>query len=183
DKNDWLLMLDEIQTGMGRTGKWCAFQHTDIFPDVITLAKGLGNGFPIGACLTKGKVADILQPGTHGSTFGGNPLACKAALAVIDIIKQNNLLSRVQELSERFKQGFSQSLSKITGIIRIKGLMIGIELEQPCGKLVVKALEQNILINVTAERVIRLLPPLIITDKQADEIIAKVSNLIQEELS
>jgi len=185
DQNNWLLMLDEIQTGMGRTGKWCAFQHTDIFPDVITLAKGLGNGFPIGACLTKGKVADILQPGTHGSTFGGNPLACKAALAVIDTIKQDNLLARVQELSDRFKQGFTQALRKTAGVkeVRIKGLMIGIELEQPCGQLVAKALEQNILINVTAERVIRLLPPLIVTDEQADEIIAKVSNLVQEELS
>ncbi|MCK5876287.1 MAG: aspartate aminotransferase family protein [Candidatus Marithrix sp.] len=185
DQNNWLLMLDEIQTGMGRTGKWCAFQHTDILPDVITLAKGLGNGIPIGACLTRGKVATILQPGTHGSTFGGNPLVCKTALAVINTIQQDNLLSRVQELSERFKQGFKKNLTNVTGIkeIRIKGLMIGIELEQACGHLVSKALEHNLLINVTAEKVIRLLPPLILTNQQADEIIVTVSNLVKEELA
>ncbi|MDM8567289.1 acetylornithine transaminase [Candidatus Halobeggiatoa sp. HSG11] len=184
DQNNWLLMLDEIQTGMGRTGKWFAFQHTNILPDVITLAKGLGNGVPIGSCLTRGKIADILQPGTHGSTFGGNPLACKAALAVINTIQQDNLLSRVQELSKRFKQGFENNLTDIGGVkeIRIKGLMIGIELEQACSQLVVKALEHNLLINVTAERVIRLLPPLILTNEQADEIISTVSNLVKEEL-
>ncbi len=182
DANNWLLMLDEIQTGMGRTGKWCAFQYTDILPDVITLAKGLGNGVPIGACLTRGKVADILQPGTHGSTFGGNPLACKAALTVINTIKQDNLLSRVQELSERFHQGFTQALKGVARVkeIRVKGLMIGIELVEPCGQLVAKALERNLLINVTAERVIRLLPPFILTNEQADEIIATVSDLVQK---
>ncbi|MBE9561802.1 MAG: aminotransferase class III-fold pyridoxal phosphate-dependent enzyme, partial [Proteobacteria bacterium] len=183
-QNNWLLMLDEIQTGMGRTGKWCAFQHTNILPDVITLAKGLGNGVPIGACLTRDKVADILQPGTHGSTFGGNPLVCKVALAVINTIKQDNLLLRVQELSERFKQGFNKNLANVSGVkeIRIKGLMIGIELEQACSQLVIKALAQNLLINVTAERVIRLLPPFILTNEQADEIIVTVSNLVKEEL-
>lgn len=181
DRHQWLLMLDEIQTGMGRTGQWCAYQHTDILPDVVTLAKGLGNGIPIGACLARGKVAEIFQPGTHGSTFGGNPLVCRIALTVIDTIEQNNLLQRAQILGQRFSEGFSKSLDGVVGVrdIRVKGLMVGIELEKPCRPLVTQALEQQLLINVTAERVIRLLPPLILTDSQADDIIALVSQLIQ----
>ncbi len=181
DRHNWLLMLDEIQTGMGRTGKWCAYQHTDIQPDVLTFAKALGNGVPIGACLARGKVANILQLGTHGSTFGGNPLACQVALAVIETIENDNLLQRAQELGERFYKGFSKALASVAGVreIRVKGLMIGIELDKPCTQLVSHALEKGLLINVTAERVIRLLPPFILDDAQADEIIGKVSQLIQ----
>jgi acetylornithine/N-succinyldiaminopimelate aminotransferase len=181
DHHHWLLMLDEIQTGMGRTGKWCAYQHADILPDVLTLAKGLGNGVPIGACLARGKVAEIFQAGTHGSTFGGNPLVCRTALAVIETIENDNLLQRAQELGERFYQGFSKALASVAGVreIRVKGLMIGIELDKPCTQLVSQALEKGLLINVAAERVIRLLPPLILDDAQADEIIGKVSQLIQ----
>lgn len=182
DRHQWLLMLDEIQTGMGRTGQWCAYQHTDILPDVVTLAKGLGNGVPIGACLARDKAAEIFQPGTHGSTFGGNPLVCRVALAVIDTIEQNNLLQRTQALGQHFYQGFSKALDGVIGVqdIRVKGLMIGIELEKPCRQLVTEALKQQLLINVTAERIIRLLPPLILTDSQADDIIALVSQLIRE---
>jgi acetylornithine aminotransferase len=185
DRHAWLLMLDEIQTGIGRTGQWCAYQHAGILPDVVTFAKGLGNGVPIGACLARGKVATILQPGTHGSTFGGNPLACRAALAVLESIEQQHLLQRAAQLGQRFYHGFSKALNGVKGVhqIRVKGLMIGIELEKPCRQLVTLALEQQLLINVTAERVIRLLPPLILTDAQADDIIALVSRLIQEFLN
>jgi acetylornithine aminotransferase len=180
DHHNWLLMLDEIQTGNGRTGKWCAYQHAGILPDVLTLAKGLGNGVPIGACLARGRAAEVLVPGSHGSTFGGNPLACRAALAVIETIEHNKLLQRAQELGQRFYQGFSKALDGVDGVqeIRVKGLMIGIELDRSSGQLMSKALSKQLLINVTAERVIRLLPPLIISDAQADEIITTVSQLI-----
>ncbi len=181
DHHNWLFMLDEIQTGMGRTGQWCAYQHTEILPDVLTLAKCLGNGVPIGACLARGQVADILQPGTHGSTFGGNPLVCRAALAVIETIEQDNLRQRAEKLGQRFYQGFLKALEGTAGVqeIRVKGLMVGIELDKPCGQLVNQALEKQLLINVTAERVVRLLPPLILSDTQADEIISTVSQLIR----
>ncbi len=181
DRHNCLLMLDEVQTGMGRTGQWFAYQHVGILPDVLTLAKSLGNGVPIGACLARGKVADILQPGTHGSTFGGNPLACRAALAVIETIEKQRLLQRAQILGQRFYQGFIRELEGVATVqdIRVKGLMIGIELDKPCTELVAKALEQGLLINVTAERVIRLLPPLILSDNEADKIINLVSNLIR----
>ncbi|HAI70185.1 MAG TPA: aspartate aminotransferase family protein, partial [Gammaproteobacteria bacterium] len=180
DQNNWLFMLDEIQTGMGRTGQWCAYQHTDIMPDVLTLAKGLGNGVPIGACLARGKAAQVFQAGNHGSTFGGNPLVCRVARAVIETIEQENLLQRVQQLEQRFYQGFSKALDGIASVqaLRVKGLMIGIELDRPCSQLMSQALEKQLLINVTAGRVIRLLPPFILSDTQADEIIATVSHLI-----
>jgi len=180
DRHNLLLMLDEIQTGMGRTGEWFAYQHAGILPDVLTLAKALGNGVPIGACLARGKVADIFQPGTHGSTFGGNPLVCRVALAVIETIEQNNLVQRTQALGQRFHQGLTSALKGISCDIRVKGLMIGIELDKPCRELVNKALEKQLLINVTAERVIRLLPPLILSDAQANDIIATLSHLIRE---
>lgn len=185
DQHNWLMILDEIQTGIGRTGKWCAYQHTEIKPDVLTLAKGLGNGIPIGACLARGQAAHLFQPGSHGSTFGGNPLVCRTALAVLETIQQNHLLDRVAELEHIFKQGFTQQLQSVNGVkaIRIKGLMIGIELDRPCGALVHSALQQHILINVTAERTIRLLPPLILTDEQADMIISILSCLIREFLT
>lgn len=181
DQHNWLMLLDEIQTGIGRTGKWCAYQHSEIKPDVLTLAKGLGNGVPIGACLARGQAAHLFQPGSHGSTFGGNPLVCRAALAVIETIQHDDLLTRVIQLEQRFKQGFSQQLQNVPGVkeIRIQGLMIGIELDRPCGALVNIALAQQLLINVTAERNIRLLPPLILTDEQADMIITLLSRLIQ----
>ena len=180
DRHQWLLMLDEVQTGMGRTGQWFAFQHENITPDVLTLAKALGNGFPIGACLVQGKAVDILKPGMHGSTFGGNPLACSAALAVIQTLEQENLISRAQQLGEQLMEGFSQSLSGLSHLqeIRGRGLMLGIELKIPCGALVNDALKKGILINVTAEQVVRLLPPLILTDQQAKELIETLSSLI-----
>lgn len=181
DQHEWLMMLDEIQTGTGRTGKWFAYQHTGILPDVMTLAKGLGNGVPIGACLARGKAAALFQAGSHGSTFGGNPFACKVASTVLDSIEHDDLLARVQALSKRFMQGFQQSLAGVAGVnvIRNHGLLIGIELDRPCGELVKLALAEKLLINVTAEKVIRLLPPFILSDAQVDEIVDTLSHLIK----
>ncbi len=185
DQQQWLLMLDEIQTGIGRTGKWVAYQHNQILPDILSLAKGLGNGVPIGACLARGVAAELFAPGSHGTTFGGNPLVCRAALAVLDTIEQDNLLQRVNELSLRFKQGFEIALNGLQGVqsIRLKGLLIGIELDRPCAELVQQALSQHVLINVTAGNVIRLLPPFILTDSQADKIILTVTGLIKNFLA
>lgn len=180
DQNNWLLMLDEIQSGMGRTGKWFAYQHEDIKPDVLTLAKALGNGVPIGACLARGKPADTLQPGSHGTTFGGNPFASRTALAVIETIETENMIERCAELGEHMLQRFKQRLQPIDGVneIRGKGLMLGIELDRPCAELVQQALDSQLLINVTAGNVVRLLPPYVIDTEQADVIVETVSDLI-----
>jgi len=182
DQNEWLMMLDEVQTGMGRTGRMFAHQHNNIVPDVMTLAKALGNGMPIGACLAKGAAAEILVPGTHGSTFGGNPLACAAASAVIDTLEKEQLIKRAATLGTRLLDGFQERLGHQEGIKEIRGcgLMIGIELDRPCGNLVGAALMLGkILINVTADNVIRLLPPLVLTEAQADELVATLSGIIK----
>ena len=180
DQNDWLLMLDEIQTGMGRTGQWFAFQHNQIQPDVMTLAKALGNGVPIGACLANEKAGEIMQPGNHGSTFGGNPLMCATASTVIDTIKAENLVDNARELGKYLLDGFTEKLSQINGVTEVRGLglMIGIELENDCTELVQLALDKKLLINVAGGNVIRLLPPLIINQQHADTIIDIVSDLV-----
>jgi acetylornithine/N-succinyldiaminopimelate aminotransferase len=180
DANDWLLMLDEIQTGMGRSGKWFAHQHNGIKPDVMTLAKALGNGVPIGACVATGKAAEVLTPGTHGSTFGGNPLACAAAIAVVDTIENEKLVARAATLGEQLLEGFRARLADQSMVknIRGMGLLIGIELNEACPELVAAALAKGMLINVTANSVIRLLPPLIMSDAQAQHIIDTVCDLI-----
>ena len=185
DQHDWLLMLDEIQTGMGRTGEWFAFQHSTIHPDVMTLAKGLGNGVPIGACLAKGKAAEVFKPGNHGSTFGGNPLACAAANAVIDTIESQQLIARAEHLGKLLKNGFNQQLREVAGVKAIRGfgLMIGIELDRDCPALPALALQSGLLINVTASKVIRLLPPLILSDNQAERIINDLSALVKSFLN
>lgn len=182
DQHGWLLILDEIQTGMGRTGKWFGFQHSDIFPDVMTLAKGLANGVPIGACIAKDGAAELFQPGKHGSTFGGNPLACATACAVVDSIEKHDLLSRASELGQRICAGLALELKANDRVsdIRNIGLLIGISLNKPCGELVKLGLEQGILINVTATNVIRLLPPLILSDAEADLIVSKTVQLIND---
>jgi acetylornithine aminotransferase len=182
DRNEWLMMLDEIQTGMGRTGKMFAHQHNSITPDVMTLAKSLGNGVPIGACLAKGKAAETLGPGTHGSTFGGNPLACAAASAVIDTMEAEGLTGKAAEMGKQLLDGFQSELGELEGVKEIRGLglMIGIELEQPCAELVGKALEKGLLINVTADSVIRLLPPLILNDEQADLLTTTLVQLVKD---
>lgn len=185
DENNWLMMLDEIQTGICRTGKWFAHQHNGITPDVMTLAKALGNGVPIGACLAKGEAAKLFQPGNHGSTYGGNPLVTAAALAVIDTCEKDNLADRAANLSDKIITGFKESLKDIDAVvdIRAKGLMIGIQLDRPCAELVKAGLDAGILINVTAGDIIRLLPPLIISDEQADQIVKMVSDLIRSFVS
>ncbi len=182
DEHDWLMMLDEIQTGICRTGKWFAHQHNGITPDVMTLAKALGNGVPIGACLAKGKASKLFQPGHHGSTYGGNPLVTSAALAVVDTCKKYNLDVQAKNLGEKLLNGFRNSLEDLDAIIDIrgKGLMIGIQLDRPCAELVKAGLDAGILINVTAGDVVRLLPPLIISDKQSDKIVEMVSELIRK---
>ena len=182
DDNDWLMMLDEIQTGVGRTGKWFAYQHSNAVPDVVTIAKALGNGVPIGACLARNKAADMMQPGSHGTTFGGNPLACRAAIAVLESLEQEQCLANAEKLGKYLLDGFATALAGVDAVSEIRGLglMIGIELDRPCGELVGKAIEQGLLINVTADRVVRLLPPLILTSKQADIIVEQVSTLIRE---
>ncbi len=185
DEKDYLMILDEIQTGVCRTGKWFAGQHSQIVPDVMTLAKGLGNGFPIGACIARGKAADILVPGTHGSTFGGSPLSCAAALATLKTMEDEALGQRALELGDYFQSCFKKTLAaliekNIILDIRGKGLMLGIELDRPCTELVKQALDKKLLINVTADSVVRLLPALITTDEEADEIISIVSELIIE---
>ncbi len=181
DQHGWLLMLDEIQTGMGRTGRPFAYQHSGIKPDVMTLAKALGNGVPIGACLASGEAATLFGPGNHGSTFGGNPLACRAALTVLQILERDRLAERAGVLGERLLAGFGARLSGLAGVrqIRGRGLMLGIELDRPCGALVAQALAAGLLINVTAERVIRLLPPLTLTEAEADVLLERLSGLIE----
>jgi acetylornithine aminotransferase len=180
NRHNWLLMLDEIQTGMGRTGRWFAHQHLGIQPDVMTLAKGLGNGVPIGACLARGPAAEIFQPGNHGSTFGGNPLAASAALAVLKTIRDDDLIERAAQLGQQMLTGFTRRLAPVAGVVDIRGqgLMLGIELDRPCAELMLQALTHKLLINVTADKVVRLLPPLIISETQADEIVSRVSELI-----
>ena len=182
DEHDWLLMLDEVQCGIGRTGKWFAYQHTDIQPDVMTLAKGLGSGVPIGACLTAGLAAGIFQPGNHGSTFGGNPLACTAWLATLNIAEQDNLLAHAENLGRFIHDGIINALQGTKGIkeIRGQGLMIGVELDKPCGILVQQALDKGLLINVTADNVIRLLPPLVISQDEAQQLLDILCPLIND---
>ena len=182
DKHDWLLICDEIQSGMGRTGKWFAHQHEGITPDVMSLAKALGNGMPIGACLAHGAAAELIQPGTHGTTFGGNPIACRVGLTVIEQLDKRGLVSRAGELGDRMRDGFRNSLHNQPGItdIRGRGMMMGIELDTPCAELVGIALAEGILLNVTAGNVVRLLPPYILTDEQADELVRRISDLIIE---
>jgi len=180
DQHDWLLMLDEIQTGMGRTGKWFAHQHTNIQPDVMSVAKALGNGIPIGACLARGAAAELIQPGSHGTTFGGNPFASRAGLTVLEQIEKNDLVNRAASLGERIQAGLRERLHNRSAVTEIRGngLMIGIELDRTCTDLVKHALDAGLLINVTAGNVVRLLPPLILTDKEADQIVDTLSNLI-----
>lgn len=182
NNKNWLLMVDEVQCGMGRTGKWFAHQHAGILPDVMTLAKGLGSGVPIGACLTAGKAVEVFHPGNHGSTFGGNPLACAAGYTTLNVIEQDQLLAHAENLGQFFKQQFSQQLQGIAGVVEIRGqgLMLGIELDRPCAELVKRALTQGLLINVTADSVIRLLPPLIMSQTEAQLLVDGLCPLIKE---
>lgn len=185
DENDWLLICDEVQCGMARTGKWFGYQHAGIQPDIATLAKGLGSGVPIGACMAGGKAAKLFGPGNHGSTFGGNPLACTAALTTIETIEQEGLMARAERIGGLLRQSFKESLSGQSGVIDIRGqgLMIGIELDRPCGELVQRALDAGLLINVTADKVVRLLPPLVFGEAEAKELVERLTPLIKQFLS
>jgi acetylornithine aminotransferase len=182
DEKRWLLMVDEVQCGLGRTGKWFAHQHAGIKPDVMTLAKGLGSGVPIGACLTAGAASGVFKPGNHGSTFGGNPFACIAALTTLDVIEADGLLARAGALGERMRSELRTRLSDAKGVneIRGDGLMIGIELDRPCGELAKIALEAGLLLNVTADTVVRLLPSLVMSDAEAEQLITITARLIRE---
>jgi acetylornithine aminotransferase len=181
DRQGWLLMLDEIQTGMGRTGRLFACQHEEVLPDVMTLAKGLGNGVPIGACLARGVAAELFGPGSHGSTVGGNPLACSAALAVLDVLATEDLPARAATLGDDLVTLFRHRLQDVAGVVAVRGrgLMIGIELDRPCADLVGQALAEGLLINVTADKVVRLLPPLVFTDEQAQLLVDTLTPLIR----
>ena len=185
DTHGWLMMVDEVQTGIGRTGKWFGFQHAGIVPDVMSLAKGLGNGVPIGACLAAGTASELFAPGNHGSTFGGNPLACRVAHTVLEVVERDGLVARAAELGGRLRDGLASRLAGIKGVLDVRGLglMIGIQLDRPCGGLVKQALERGLLINVTADSVIRLLPPLVMTDEQADQLVGILSELVAAFLS
>ncbi|HEX5801609.1 MAG TPA: acetylornithine transaminase [Azospira sp.] len=181
DEKGWLMICDEVQCGMARTGNWFGFQQAGILPDVMTLAKGLGSGVPIGACLTAGKAAGLFGPGNHGSTFGGNPLACTAALTTLATIERDGLMARAASVGEAIRQGLAAALAGVPGIVDIRGqgLMIGVELDRPCGELVTRALDAGLLINVTADKVVRLLPALVISDAEAKELVERLSALIR----
>ena len=182
DEHDWLLMIDEIQSGMCRTGKWFACQHEGVVPDVMTLAKGLGNGVPIGACLARGDAARVFKPGSHGSTFSGNPLVCRVALAVIDLLEKGKLADRAAKLGQRLLGKFKETLGQVAGVsdIRGRGLMLAIELDRPCKDMLMLALARGMLINVTADNIIRLLPPLIMTDDEADFLAAELAGCVRD---
>ena len=182
DKHQWLLMLDEVQTGNGRTGQYFCYQHSDIIPDVVTTSKGLGNGVPIGACLSAGRATNVLQPGNHGSTFGGNPLACGAALATVETICSEHLLQRATIIGERIINSLRSQLNHCKHVQEIRGLgcMIGIQLDRPCKSLFSKAMDKGLIINITADSVIRLLPPLILSDEEADEIVSILVPLVDQ---
>ena len=184
DKNNLLMIVDEVQTGMCRTGRWFAFQHEKILPDIMTIAKALGNGVPIGACLARGKSAKLFQVGSHGSTFGGNPLASSVALEVINILETKKIDKHAAELGSYFLENFRKSLEGVQGIIDIrgKGLMMAIELEKNCPDLVEKALNNKLLINVTSGNVIRLLPPLIMTKLEADQVVSILTDTLKKYL-
>lgn len=185
DSKGWLMILDEIQTGMARTGRPFAYQHHDLAPDVMTVAKALGNGVPIGACLARGEAAGLFAPGNHGSTFGGNPLACSAALAVCTTISGQRLWERAATLGARITDGLREALDGVAGVreVRGQGLMIGVALDRSCGELVSDALAQGLLINVTADTVVRLLPPLVMSDQQADSLVATLGTLVRDFLA
>lgn len=185
DERGWLMMCDEVQCGMGRTGRWFGWQHAGVRPDVMTLAKGLGSGVPIGACVTAGPAAGLFGPGNHGSTFGGNPLACAAALTTLEVIESDALMQRALTVGEAIRTGMAEALQGVAGVVDIRGRgqMIGIELDRPCGVLVGEALEAGLLINVTAERVVRLLPALIFSTEDARELVDRLAPLIRDFLA
>jgi acetylornithine aminotransferase len=185
DERDWLLMIDEVQCGIGRTGKWFAHQWAGIVPDIMPLAKGLGSGVPVGAVVTGPKAATIFQPGNHGTTFGGNPLAMRAGVETLRIMEEDGLLANAQRVGEHLQQALRQGLQGVAGLVEVRGqgLMIGVQLDRPCGVLTQRAADAGLLISVTADSVIRLVPPLIMTIAEADEVAQRLLPLIHQFLS
>ena len=181
DEKNWLLMLDEVQCGMGRTGKWFAHQWAGIVPDVMPLAKGLGSGVPIGACLARGVAANVFKPGNHGTTFGGGPLVSVAAITTLEVIENEGLLANAAKAGAIIKDGLARELSGVAGVkeIRGMGLMLGIELDRPCGDIVRRALEAGLVINVTADKVVRLLPPLVIKEDEARQLVSILAPIVK----
>ncbi len=181
DERGWLMMVDEVQCGTGRTGKWFAHQWADVLPDVVPLAKGLASGVPIGAVIAHGAAADVLQPGNHGTTFGGNPLAMRAGLTTIATMEDEALLQNAQHLGERIRSGLGNGLAGVEGFVEVRGqgLMIGLELDRPCASIVSMALEAGLVLNVTADRVVRLLPPLIFRTEHADRLVETLVPLVR----
>lgn len=185
DRKQWLLMIDEVQSGIGRTGKWFAHQWAGIVPDVMPLAKGMGSGVPVGACLARGAAAKVFKPGNHGTTFGGNPLAMVATLTTIDVIEKEGLLEHAHRMGELIKSGLESGLSGVAGVkdIRGMGLMLGVELDRPCAEIVKRALAAGLVSNVTADKVIRILPPLVIKEAEAKELVSILSGVVRAFLS
>jgi acetylornithine/N-succinyldiaminopimelate aminotransferase len=185
DEQDWLLMLDEVQCGIGRTGKWFAHQWAGIKPDVMPLAKGLGSGVPIGAIVAGPRAKDVLQPGNHGTTFGGNPLAMRAGIETLRIMEADGLMANAAAMGERIRKGVAEGLRGVSGLkeIRGQGLMIGIELDRPCNELLLKAAQAGLLLSITADSVIRLLPALILSADEADELVGILVPLVRDFLA
>lgn len=185
DERGWLLMIDEVQSGIGRTGKWFAHQWADIVPDVMTLAKGLGGGVPIGATVMAGRAAGVFSPGSHGTTFGGNPLVCHTALTVLQTMQDDNLLANAEHVGDYLKAQLAGALAGVPGVVEVRGrgLMLGIELDRHCGQLTRMCLDAGLLINVTRDSIVRLLPPLILQQSEADEIVARLVPTIKQFLA
>jgi acetylornithine/N-succinyldiaminopimelate aminotransferase len=181
DERDWLLMLDEVQCGVARTGKWFAYQWAGVQPDVMSLAKGLGSGVPVGALVVGERVKDVLGPGNHGSTFGGNPLAMRAAVETFNVIEAEGLMGNAERVGEHLRGALRRELAGVDGLVDVRGegLMIGVELARPCGVILTRAAEAGLLLSVTADAVIRLVPPLIFTVADADEVVARLVPLIK----
>jgi len=181
DEHGWLLMLDEVQCGIARTGKWFAYQWAGIQPDVMSLAKGLGSGVPVGALVVGEKARDVLGPGNHGSTFGGNPLAMRAAVTTLELIESEGLMRNAETVGEHLRAALRRALAGVDGLVEVRGegLMIGIELARPCGVILTRAAEAGLLLSVTADTVVRLVPPLIFTTADADEVVARLAPLVK----
>ena len=185
ERHQWLFIADEVQCGLGRTGKWFVYQHAGFLPDVVPLAKGLGSGVPVGACVAGGRAKGVLKPGNHGSTFGGNPLAMTAVLTTIDTIREEGLLANAVKVGDAIRSGLAAALHGVAGVVEVRGMgmMIGIELDRPCGDLVKAALEAGLVINVTADDVIRLLPPLVMSEVEGREVVERLAPLVRDFLA
>ena len=181
DRQNWLFISDEVQCGLGRTGKWFVYQHAGFVPDVVPLAKGLGSGVPVGACVVGARARGVLRPGNHGSTFGGNPLAMTAVVTTLDTMKEEGLLANAERVGRLIREGIADALGRSAGVkeVRGMGLMIGIELAQPCGELVKQALDAGLVLNVTADNVIRLLPPLVMNEAEGREVVSRLVPLVK----